>query len=543
MQIIFDRLTRFQNTPSPLSSIRQGVRRHRFALSSSLLLLLCLGAMQEAAAKTIIVAPNGNNNNPGTVAKPVATPKQALNMAESGDTIYLRAGRYAIERFLWIDKASLTISSYPNERAAIVGGTEESEKNPTSIIVAVANNISILNLDIEGGSYYGIKVDVDKEPATRGVIIRGCRIKNTGRDCIKTFNADGLIIEDCEIGPSGVRDASNAEGIDSIGSVGVTIRNCYVHDVATCGIYLKGGARDGVVERNRVERSGHAGILLGQDTDLEFMRDGTKYECLNSVARNNVVVDTQAAGIGTYSGSNVRFENNTVVGVAKASQSGFYVVTNSREVPAKDVFFKNNIVVVGDQRPVVFTLDVDGQFVCDSNIYFSRSKPAGDFRRESRKPERYDAWNFVDWKRQLKIDARSQLIDPLLDAADLYRPRAGSPAFDKGETLADLKTDYSGAARPQGAAFDIGAHEGRGYSAPARTKEDGEPAGATSNAEREGSDSSPGSRKKQLVAAAMGALCGGGIFTVALLVRSRLMSARNNALKRGWAEIELPRIE
>ena len=80
----------------------------------------------ETSAKTVIVAPNGNDNNPGTLAKPVATPKQALGMVEMGDTIYLRAGRYTIDRFLWVDKAGLTISSYPNERAAIVGGPSRS---------------------------------------------------------------------------------------------------------------------------------------------------------------------------------------------------------------------------------------------------------------------------------------------------------------------------------------------------------------------------------------------------------------------------------
>ena len=53
------------------------------------------------------------------------------------------------------------------------------------------------------------------------------------------------------------------------------------------------------------------------------------------------------------------------------------------------------------------------------------------------------------------------MADPLLDAE--YVPGAGSPAIDAGVDPAavgvTLMTDYNGVARPQGAAYDIGAFE------------------------------------------------------------------------------------
>src|SRR5262249_17388253 len=183
----------------------------------------------------------------------------------------------------------------------------------TSVVVIAANQVSLIGLEIQGGSYYGVKVDAEQGHSTTGVSVRSCRIHGTGRDCIKTFNADQLLIHDCEIGPSGLRDSSNAEGIDSVGSVGATIRHCWIHDTATNGLYLKGGARDGIVEQCRVENiAGYAGIVLGEDTDTDFMREGACYEAINCVARNNIVVNTGAAGLATYSGSNIRFENNTL---------------------------------------------------------------------------------------------------------------------------------------------------------------------------------------------------------------------------------------
>jgi hypothetical protein len=476
--------------------------------------LSCFALLHEASGKTLYVAKSGNDKNAGTLAQPLATPAKALDIASPGDTIYLRAGRYSIDHFLWADKANLTIASNPGEKAAIVAGIEENDKTAPSVIIIVANNVTLMNLEVEGGSYYAVKVDIDKEPTSKNVTIRNCYIHGSGRDCIKTFNADSLLIEDCEIGPSGLRDPSNAEGIDSIGSVGVTIRNCYVHDAATTGIYLKGGARQGLVERNRVEHCRGAGILLGQDTDEEYMRDKTKYECLNSVARNNIIADIQAAGIGTYSGSNLRFENNTIYEAAKQSQAGFYVVVNAREVPAQNIAFKNNIVVVNSHRPVVFLFHLSDHLDSDFNIYFGNRL----FRRESKTLNRLDDWTFPLWKKGLLVDEHSLFTDPLLDEENQYKPRAGSPAFDRGEKLVDVKTDFAGVARPQGTAFDIGAYEGRGDGTPVRMS------ATVGDSQKDGA--AEAISKPQIWAVILGALSGGALFALGLLLRSKIQ-ARN----------------
>ncbi len=416
-----------------------------------------------AQAKTIYVSPSGDDSNPGTLERPVSTPAQATEMLSAGDTVYLRAGRYTINRFLWVDEEGVTISSYPGERASIVGGIDERADNPTSIIIIAANRVSLINLDIEGASYYGVKVDVDKQASTTGVVIRGCRIQNTGRDAVKTFNADNLLIEDCEIGPTGARDSSNAEGIDSIGSVGITIRRCHIHDAATNGLYLKGGARDGLIEGCLVERSGHAGILLGQSTDLEFMRDGARFEAINCVARNNLIIGSEAAGAGTYSGNNVRFINNTLYDVAKRMQAAFWVVVNERDVPSERVMFKNNIVV-SNSRPVIFIKNLADQLICNSNIYFSGQKGV-EFRRETPAGEA-DSWRFDEWKKNIRVDYNSIVANPMLDEHDLYRLRPTSPAIDHGESITEVMTDYSTSGRPQGAGYDIGAHESAFKSTP-----------------------------------------------------------------------------
>ena len=443
-----------------------GLRAKRAGVTQVLALLISIAACASftltsgrAAGNALYVSPLGNDNNPASISRPVLTIGQAVEMAHPGDKIYLRAGQYQVRRFIWIAKPDLTITSYSGERAAIIGSTEESESSPTSIFIIVSNNVVLDGLEIQGGSYYGVKVDVEGSSATTGVQIRRCNIHHTGRDCIKTFNADNLLIEDCEIGPSGVRDRSNAEGIDSIGSVGVTIRRCLIHDTATNGVYLKGGARNGLVERCRIENTGRfGGILLGQDTDEQFMRDGARYEAIDCVARNNLVVSTGAAGLGTYSGSNVRFENNTLWDVARTGQAGFWVVTNSREVPSRRVTFRNNIVAVLSSRTLAFALNLTDQLEADGNIYFTGGGPV-EFRRELTAPGVASAWGFDEWKRFMRADARSRIADPLLDPAAGFRPRISSPAIDRGLFISDLHEDLMGTARPQGAGYDIGAYE------------------------------------------------------------------------------------
>ena len=422
------------------------------AVSVCLLTTMFAAAAISANASTIYVATNGNDSNPGTAAAPVASLSRAYSLAVNGDSIYLRNGSYSVTRQLTVEKDGLTIASYPGESAAIAGSTSDTT-NLQSVISIVSSNVSLISLEIQGGSYYAVKSE-----SNNGMLIRNCHIFGTGRDCVKMFNADNATIEGCDIGPSGVRDSSNAEGIDSVGSRNTVVRGCYIHDTTTTGLYLKGGSSGCVVERNRVERAGHSGILLGQDTDLEFMRDGTPYEALDSVVRNNVVIGTAGAGVGTYSGSNVRFENNTLYDVARSYNGGFYIAMNSRDISARQVRFKNNIVVVLSDRPMVFVISLADQLISDSNIWYRPNGGNYQFWRET--PTTGDYWvNFTDWQRGMGVDGRSLTTNPTLDSTKLYRPVAGSPAIDRGEQLAGVTADYSGVARPQGSGFDIGAHE------------------------------------------------------------------------------------
>jgi parallel beta helix pectate lyase-like protein len=424
-------------------------------------LAIALVANTHAAAATLYVAPFGSDTNPGTLAAPVATPGRALALAAAGDTILLRAGTYTITRTLSIAKTGLTLRSYPGERARIVAGTGDLT-NLTSVVVVYVSGVTIEDLELQGASYYGIKLD-NRDGPQSGTTIRRVHIHHTGRDGIKAQDADGLLIEECEIASTGVRDASNAEGIDVMGSIGVTVRRNHLHDIATTGLFVKAGTRQAVVESNRVERTGHAGILLGSESEAQYMRNGAVHEAIDSVARNNIVVGTAMAGLGSIAGDNVRFENNTVIDAARTAQAVFRAAPNQYKTPPRNILLKNNVLVLAasSTRPLIHLNSYAGAIASDSNTWFSPNGKYGFWRDSPTGPNSY--WTSLDqWRSGMTADARSHTADPRLNASDLYRPLPGSPAVDAGETLAGVTTDYSGLPRPQGSASDIGAHEGTG---------------------------------------------------------------------------------
>jgi hypothetical protein len=431
-------------------------------------LAIAVALTGQAVAGTLYVTPAGSDANSGTLAAPLATPGKALALAAAGDTILLRAGTYTITRTLSITQAGLTLRSYPGERAKIVAGTGDLT-NLTSVAVVYASRVTIEDLELQGASYYGIKLD-DLHGPQSGITVRRVHIHHTGRDGIKAQNADGLLIENCEIASTGVRDPGNAEGIDVMGSIGATVRRNYVHDIATTGIFVKAGTRQAIVEANRVERTGHAGILLGSETAAQYMRNGALYEAIDSTARNNIVVDTALAGLGSIAGDNVRFENNTVINAAKTGQAVFRAAANEYNTQPRNILLKNNVLALAasSTRPMLHLNNYAGAIVSDSNAWFSPSGQYGFWRDSTSGPNSYFT-SLDQWRSAMNADARSRTIDPRLDAADLYRPIPGSPAVDAGETLAGVTSDYWGASRPQGSATDIGAHEGAAVLPPTPT--------------------------------------------------------------------------
>ena len=107
---------------------------------------------------------------------------------------------------------------------------------------------------------------------------------------------------------------------------------------------------------------------------------------------------------------------------------------------------------------MVHLYDYVGGFASDANIWFSLDGRYQFWSESSSASNFY--WTSLSQRRGgMNADWISQAIDPRLDAALVYVPLADSPAIDRGIRTGYVTADYAGTARPQGAAFDIGAYE------------------------------------------------------------------------------------
>ena len=154
---------------------------------------------------------------------------------------------------------------------------------------------------------------------------------------------------------------------------------------------------------------------------------------------------------------NSKFINCTFVGNNQEDQDLIYNVANVADTDANGVddemadvtqvincIFANNVVGNGDD--VLGSRNADFTIAATNCLFFGNTLQNGNDADNTQRPAE---------------ETGSVTDDPLLDAE--YVPGAGSPAIDAGADPATigitLMTDYNGAARPQGAAYDIGAFE------------------------------------------------------------------------------------
>ncbi|HUT46063.1 MAG TPA: choice-of-anchor Q domain-containing protein [Sedimentisphaerales bacterium] len=177
----------------------------------------------------------------------------------------------------------------------------------------------------------------------------------------------------------------------------------------------------------------------------------------NCIFVNNVTKADNSPDRMIETNRNSKFINCTFVGNNQEDQDMIYNNANVADTDGDGVddetadvtqvincIFANNVVGNGDD--VLGSRDGSFTIAATNCLFFGNTLQNGNAADNTQRPAE---------------ETGSVTDDPLLDAE--YVPGAGSPAIDAGLDLATigitLMTDYNGAARPQGAAYDIGAFE------------------------------------------------------------------------------------
>lgn len=440
--------------------------------------------------RTWFVAVNGSDTNDGSLDKPFKTIQKAVDSAKPGDAVEFRAGTHE-SREIKIRTCNLTLRSYPGEWATIKAVTNV--EDITSVLWYREPTIVgglIENLEIVGGYLYGIKLENNwetSEPVRRSVsnlTIRNCRIHDTGRDCIKIVpGCANIKVLNCEIYRSGIGPANltaqNAEGIDNVNGPNMVVRNCYFHNIATTGLYAKGGAKNCIIENNLIINCGDMGITAGNtDTDEEwFDKDNKDYtESFDIIIRNNIIVGAKWGGIGLFAAVRPQVVNNTFVNVASDTYGALYISRGEtyvgssgalRTPPCRDVVVLNNIFVQtpsGDRPMIRIRYNEDDKAESltgsnsriDYNRYYRSDKPATYENRQ------LGELSFTQWKTATNFDAHSTEGDPKLDGQ--FHLLTGSPCLKRGLSVSIIATDYDGGSRS--GSPDLGADEAGGIPLP-----------------------------------------------------------------------------
>lgn len=383
---------------------------HRFLLGLSMLSIF-IGTISAEAA-TYYVATTGSDSGTGTQAQPFRSIAKGLSNMTAGDTLYIRGGTYN-ERInsnsqtiptgsSWTDAP--IISGYPGETAVLaVGGAGELINLPHAYI----KYVSFENLVLDGLTTIDNVISLGSSGAHH-VRFKNCEVRNAGHIGV-FFHGSFNIFTGGQVHHVGnvslyPRPTNRHYGF-YVGGSDNLVENAHIHHTNDYGIHNYHGIS--LSSRNVYRNLTLHNTSLLYDSGAAIIASRSD----SVMIYNNILYGNTGHGIlAGAQGSNTRIYNNTVYGGA---QTGIYV-----EPGATGTDVRNNIAY-GNGTTQILGLGVGT--VLSNNL----------------------------------------ITDPRFVNSSAYdfSIQTGSPAIDAGITLSQIQTDFRGAPRPQGRAYDIGAYE------------------------------------------------------------------------------------
>ncbi len=372
-----------------------GIPTTRWSKFRYLAVAALLAAAQLTAA-TYYVATNGNDNNPGSQSQPFRTVQRGVNAAAAGDTIIVRDGRYTGSCSGGSGYA-ITINKGGTASAPI---TLKAENKWGATLDGTGCHSSIY---LYGGANYWV--------------IEGFIIANASWGGISSNSGAGNItIRRNRIENIGRRNDTSVYGI--------------------YGVYTNAASHDFVIDGNVIHDIGRTGgEHLANDHGLYLHSRNT------TIVNNIFYRPISGWAIQTASGFGGLIANNTFHG-PHPTREGHIMLWD----PNYSVTIRNNIFYSPRSQAITsyaFSLYSGSSCSVDNNIVYGSGVALGAPSNCSTASNRLNT-------------------NPMLASASApydFQLTAGSPAIDTGATIASVRTDAFGTARPQGNGYDVGAVE------------------------------------------------------------------------------------
>jgi len=431
------------------------------------------------------VSPNGNDSAAGTFAAPWKNPSKARTTVAAGDTVYFRAGTYtSIDNDGSVMECNSSCNGTASAYVNFLGYPGEVATLGDSTVVraiyhwaaSVWNYATIAELTLRGQQYGmtcqnvlpggacnfirlvgndmrsldGGSTAFDMEMPVDHIFVYGNESAHNclgASDCTFDQRAYSMYFggygaqNNVDIGWNRLHDNPFGKGIQIYGHIaGDTISNLVIHD-------------------NEIYNNTMVGIALGgSDGNTDFIHDATLYNNLIWNNSNGAGADHMIFGgvelngldsaDGIYSIYNNTFYQNSPAhnGVQAGGEIAF-----ATQGP-KSVTLENNIFFASPGSPCYYYFDdqtasMASRVASANNLYLNAGSNA-------------TGCNYNVGSIGVTKDAKAVSANPnfVAAASQNFQLSSGSPAIDAG-TNTGVALDFNGVARPQGAAFDIGAFE------------------------------------------------------------------------------------
>ncbi len=408
-------------------------------LSICLFLLL---SISQLPALTYFVSNSGSDDNSGTnLNEALATPQQAADLVQPGDTVLVQNGTYIGFEIITSGTASMPIVFMTLGNDVLIN-----EPGPTNdgINVESADYIIIDGFMVNDQPRNGIRLALSDH-----CIVRNCHCDNNFERGIFTGFTDDILIE-----KNVCTNSQDEHGIyvsNSSDRPVIRYNKCFGNNRA--GIHLNGdlsAGGDGIISDAQIHGNELYENNLGAGLNMDGVEDA---QIFNNLIYNN----HNAQGISLYqvdgaiASRGAEIFNNTII-VPEDGRWGILVNTGAN--PGTKIY--NNIILNEHSWRGCISAESIDDFSSDYNILYDKLSASGDG----------STIDFQEWQ-SLGLDSHSIVID---DASGLFENflqtdfhlLAEAPAVDAGQNVAGLHEDFAGAARPSGAGYDIGAYEFQG---------------------------------------------------------------------------------